>query len=126
MNKVIITNARLTREPDLRFAAGSGTATTKFGIAVNRKFKKDESDFLNCIAFGKTAETIAQYFQKGDPINIEGTIRTGSYEKQDGTKVYTTDIVVESFEFVASSKKKNNNQDGFDGTEPDYSGDMPF
>lgn len=131
MNKVIITNARLVRNPELKFAAGSGKAITKFTLAVSRQFKKDESDFINCIIFDKQAETIAQYFQKGDPINIEGSIQTGSYENKEGKKVYTTDIIVRSFEFVNGGKKNNDNkqtnQNSFDDLmEVEDDGDLPF
>lgn len=106
MNKVILLG-RLTRDPELRFAAGSGNAVTRFSIAVTRQFKRDEADFINCVAFGKTAETIAQYLTKGGQIAITGNIRTGSYDAQDGSKRYTTDVVVESFEFVGGGKGQN-------------------
>ena len=128
MNKVVIVG-RLVRDPELRFAAGSGNAVSKFTIAVNRQFKKDETDFISCLAFGKTAEIIAQYFTKGKKIAVSGSIRTGSYEK-DGVKHYTTDVVVESFDFIGS--KDNNgyspsNEPGpFDGIEPESDNDMPF
>ena len=104
MNKVILIG-RLTKDPDLRFAAGSGTAVTRFSLAVNRQFKREgqpEADFINCIAFGKTGETIAQYLTKGRQLAITGSIQTGSYDAKDGTKRYTTDIVVDSFEFIGS------------------------
>ena len=102
MNKVILIG-RLTKDPELNFAAGSGTAVTRFSLAVTRPFKKDETDFINCIAFGKTGETIAQYLTKGRQLAVTGSIRTGSYDAKDGTKRYTTDIVVDSFEFIGSS-----------------------
>ena len=101
MNKVILIG-RLTKDPELNFAAGSGTAVTIFSLAVTRPFKKDETDFINCIAFGKTGETIAQYLTKGRQLAVTGSIRTGSYDAKDGTKRYTTDIVVDSFEFIGS------------------------
>ncbi|WP_195266352.1 MULTISPECIES: single-stranded DNA-binding protein [unclassified Clostridium] len=101
MNKVILIG-RLTKDPELNFAAGSGTAVTRFSLAVTRPFKKDETDFINCIAFGKTGETIAQYLTKGRQLAVTGSIRTGSYDAKDGTKRYTTDIVVDSFEFIGS------------------------
>ena len=67
MNKVVLVG-RLTKDPELRFAAGSGSAVCRFTVAVNRPFKKDETDFIGCVAFGKTAETIAQYLTKGREI----------------------------------------------------------
>ena len=110
INKVVLLG-RLTKDPDLNFAAGKGTAICKFNLAVTRPFKKDETDFINCIAFGKTGETMAQYLTKGRQVAITGRIQTGSYDAKDGTKRYTTDIIVESFEFIGSSKN-NNNQSG--------------
>lgn len=113
MNKVILIG-RLTKDPELRFAAGSGTAVSRFTVAVNRQFKKDETDFINCVAFGKTAETISQYLTKGRQIAVTGSIRTGSYDAQDGTKRYTTDVAVDSFEFIGSNNSRDN-ADSFNG-----------
>ena len=112
MNKVVLLG-RLTKDPELRFAAGSGTAVSRFTVAVNRQFKRDETDFINCVAFGKTAETISQYFTKGRQIAISGSIRTGSYDAQDGTKRYTTDVTVDSFDFIESNGGNKDNADGF-------------
>ena len=134
MNKVVLIG-RLTKDPELRFAAGSGIGICRFTIAVNRQFKKDEADFINCVAWKKTAETIAQYFTKGRPIAIVGHIQTGSYDAQDGTKRYTTDVAVESFEFVGDNRGNNgqatNGQASFSddfGADitPVDDGDMPF
>ncbi|WP_291649901.1 single-stranded DNA-binding protein [Clostridium sp.] len=107
MNKVILIG-RLTKDPELNFAAGTGTAVTRFSLAVTRPFKKDETDFINCIVFNKRAEAIAQYLTKGRQLAVTGSIRTGSYDTKDGTKRYTTDIVVDSFEFIGQGN--NNNQ----------------
>lgn len=129
---------RLTRDPELNFQANSGMAICRFRLAVTRPFKKDETDFINCIAFNKRAETIAQYLTKGRQLAVTGSIRTGSYDAKDGTKRYTTDIVVDSFEFIGSSKSNDNqgsnsfNQDSFGGMNfeedmmPVDDGDMPF
>lgn len=143
MNKVILIG-RLTKDPELRFAAGSGTAVSRFTVAVNRQFKKDETDFINCVAFGKTGETITQYLTKGRQIAVTGSIRTGSYDAQDGTKRYTTDVAVESFEFIGSGSSEGNNNSysrssdntwnvpsegpdmGFGDMTPVDDGDMPF
>jgi len=122
MNKVVLIG-RLTKDPELRFAAGSGNAVSRFTVAVNRQFKREETDFINCVAFGKTAETISQYLTKGSQIALTGSIRTGSYDAQDGTKRYTTDVAVESFEFIGS--RGNNNadsfNDGFNNSNSNYS-----
>ena len=132
MNKVILIG-RLTKDPELRFTEGSGMAVSRFTVAVNRQFKKDETDFINCVAFGKTAETISQYLTKGRQIAVIGSIRTGSYDAQDGTKRYTTDVAVESFEFIGNNGQANtqgNSSDdafgAYDDITPVDDVDMPF
>ena len=92
---------RLTKDPDMKT---SGELTiARFTLAVDRPTKKDEADFISCVAFGKTAETIEKYLRKGSKIAVEGRIQTGSYEK-DGRKIYTTDVIVERFDFCESKK----------------------
>lgn len=127
MNKVVLVG-KLTKDPELKFAPGTGNAVCKFTVAVPRQYKREETDFINCVAFGKTGETITQYLTKGKGIALVGSIRTGSYDAKDGTKRYTTDVIVESFEFVGG--KGNNSGNNQNNNEPDYSpvddGDMPF
>jgi single-strand DNA-binding protein len=94
---------RLTNETALKYSA-SGTAILKNTLAVNRKFKKDETDFINILAFKQTAELIANHLSKGDQLGIEGHIQTGSYDK-DGQKIYTTEVVVDSITFIGGKKK---------------------
>lgn len=130
MNKATLIG-RLTKDVELNFAASNGTAVGRFTMAVTRQFKKDETDFINCIAFGKTGELIAQYLKKGSPIAIVGNIRTGSYDAKDGTKRYTTDVVVESFDFIGGGKTEtptsNSNTGNFlEDVEVVEDGDMPF
>ena len=133
MNKVVLIG-NLTKDVDLSFTAGSGMAVGRFTVAVAR-MKKGESDFPNCVSFGKTAETIAQYFFKGSKIAIEGHIQTGSYDAKDGTKRYTTDVIVDRFEFVGQAKgndNQGNTSSNFGGMNfeedmtPVDDGDMPF
>lgn len=134
MNKVILIG-RLTKDPELRYAPGTGTGVSRFTVAVNRRKKEDGADFINCVAFGKTAETISQYLTKGRQIAITGSIRTGSYDK-DGVKHYTTDVAVDGFEFIGSGQGNNNsantnNNDVFgagfnDDITPVDDGNMPF
>lgn len=99
---------RFTRDNDFK-ALGGGTWVFRNNIAVQRNFKnKDgerESDFINVVAFGKTAELLNQYFGKGQQVAVQGRIQTGSYEKEDGTRVYTTDVVVDQFDFVGSKNE---------------------
>ena len=137
MNKVIIIG-RFTRDPEIKYTTGeNATATARFSLAVNRRFKNKEgnydADFINCVAFGKTAEFIEKYFTKGMAIGITGRIQTGSYTNKEGQKVYTTDVVVEETEFVESKNKgtsdnvPNNNANSNSDFEEVISEDgMPF
>lgn len=102
MNKVQLVG-RLTRDPETRQAQANGTMISRFSVAVNRRIKREgepDADFLNCVAFGKTAEFISKYFVKGMAIGIVGRIQTGKYTNNAGATVYTTDIIVEEAEFV--------------------------
>lgn len=124
MNNVILMG-RLTRDPELQYS-NNGTAFSKFSIAVPRDFKRDETDFINCLAFGKTAETIAEWLGKGRRIALQGRIQTGSYQNSNGDTVYTTEVVADRFEFIDSqnenSKKAySNNNDVIDDND-----DFPF
>ena len=137
MNKVILIG-RTVADPELRYAAGSGTAVCKFTLAITRQFKRDETDFIRCVAFNKAAENITQYITKGRQLAVTGSIRTGSYDDQDGTKRYTTDVMVESFEFIGNNKDNGSSNDsnsnwnlsvddvGFGDMTPVDDGDMPF
>lgn len=99
MNSVALVG-RLTKDPDIRYT-NEGTSIASFSLAVDRKFsKKHEADFINCKAFGKTAEFIEKYFKKGQRLGLNGRIQTGSYINRDENKVYTTEVICESCEFV--------------------------
>lgn len=133
MNKVIMIG-RLTKDVVLNTTGAKPVG--KFTIAVNRDFKnkdgKYDADFINCVAFDKRAETIAKYFTKGNKIALTGSWRTGSYDAQDGTKKYTNELFIDSFEFVEKSNNissnNNENTDNYDYafTEPVDDGDLPF
>ena len=137
MNKVIIIG-RFTRDPEIKYSTGeNATATARFSLAVNRRFKNKEgnydADFINCVAFGKTAEFIEKYFTKGMAIGITGRIQTGNYTNKEGQKVYTTDVVVEETEFVESKNKgtsdnvpNNNANSNSDFEEVISEDEMPF
>ena len=103
MNKVIL-QGRLTRDVELRYSQGeNATAVARNSLAVDRRFKRQgeeqTADFINIVAFGKTAETLEKYTHKGSKITICGRIQTGSYTNKEGQKVYTTDVIVEEFDF---------------------------
>src|SRR5699024_10792716 len=94
----------------------TGTAVGNFTLAVNRPFKNKETneyeaDFIRCVVFGKTAETIANYVKKGHQLAVEDRIQTGSYEKE-GQRVFTTDVVVNGFTFVEGRQKKESQPSG--------------
>lgn len=99
-----------TADPDVRNA--NGKTVVRMTLAVNRKFKNAEgrydADFISCVAFDKNAEFIEKYFRKGMKIGITGRIQTGSYTNRDGQKVYTTDVVIDSSEFVERQSQQSN------------------
>lgn len=110
MNRVVLVG-RLTKDPELR-TTGSGISQTRFTLAVNRRSSQDgnrEADFISCVAWRGTAEAIAKYLTKGRELAVEGRIQTGSYDAQDGTKRYTTDVVVDNFTFIGSGNGNSNN-----------------
>lgn len=127
MNNVSLMG-RLVKDVDLNYIAGSGKAVGKFTIAVKRAFKKDESDFFNCVAFGKTAEIISQYIFKGTMIGITGSIRNNNYKKKDGTMAYTTNVIVENITFCDSSKKNSNSNNNLNLDDLNFidDGENPF
>ena len=90
---------RLTRDPEVR-ATAEGLCIARFTLAVDRKTKDKESDFISCVSFGKSAEFIEKHFSKGMKMAVTGELRTGSYTNKDGNKVYTTDVNVNEVEFV--------------------------
>ena len=102
MNKVILTG-RFTKDPESRMGSNQ-LEVARFSLACQNDFMtKDgnrDTEFVNCVAFGKTASTITKFCKKGQMISATGRIKNNSYTAQDGTKRYTTDIVVESFEFL--------------------------
>ncbi len=126
MNKAILVG-RLTKDPELRNSGEK--SVVKFSIAINRNYKNErgeyDADFINCIAFGKTSEFIAKYFQKGNLIGITGRIQTGSYKNRDGVKVYTTDVMVESTEFI-NGKKSDDSSKSYSNNERDEPDDDEY
>lgn len=98
---VVILIGRLTKDAEIKTSGDKSFA--KFSLAVSR-FKKDETDFINCTAFGKTAEILEKYTHKGSKVGIRGRIQTGSYTNREGQKVYTTDVVVDDLELLDSKK----------------------
>ena len=103
---VVILMGRMTRDPELKFTSG-GKAFANFSLAVQKA--KDEVEYIDCTVWEKTAETIAEYFRKGNRILIQGRLSVNSYE-QNGEKRRKMKVVVNSFEFVESSKSSGNSE----------------
>lgn len=98
---------RLTKDPDLKYT-GNGTAVATFTLAVNRNFTNQsgerEADFINCVIWRKSAETLANYAKKGVLIGVTGRIQTRSYDNQQGQKVYVTEVIADNFQLLESKK----------------------
>lgn len=115
INNVVLVG-RLTKDPDLKYTA-SGTAVSTFTLAVNRNFTNQsgnrEADFINCVIWRKSAETLANYAKKGTLLGVIGRIQTRSYENQQGQRVYVTEVVAENFQLLesrsASDQRQSNN-----------------
>lgn len=136
MNKIQLVG-RLTKDPELSFLQGSGTAVTKFILAVNRpqfdKSKPQEADFIPCVCFGKRAEAIANYVFKGHRFGLSGRLQINKYVDKEGQNRWSTDVVVEDFEFMQD--KGTNNTNRANETSANYNedviaidddGDIPF
>lgn len=113
MNKVILLG-NLTRDPEIRYSQGEKQmAVARFSLAVNRRFAKDgetNADFLNCTAFGKTAEFVEKYFRQGSRMGLVGRIENNNYTNKNGEKVYSVQIMVEEVEFAERKSAQSNNQ----------------
>lgn len=95
---------RLTADPEIRTANNKDkTQIANFTLAIDRVGGED-ADFIRCVAFGRAAEFVEDYFTKGQRVGVTGRIQTGSYENKDGQKVYTTDVIVEHLDFADSKK----------------------
>ena len=126
MNKVILMG-RLTRDPEVRYSQGdSASAVARYTLAVDRRFRRDgeaSADFINCVVFGKQAELLATYSGKGKRIEVAGSIRGRSYEK-DGIKKYITEVIVRDLELIDWINGDSNNRLGYE--EPTEDPDIPF
>ncbi|EAD0062875.1 TPA: single-stranded DNA-binding protein [Listeria monocytogenes] len=123
MNRVVLVG-RLTKDPDLRYTP-AGAAVATFTLAVNRPFTNQqgerEADFINCVVWRKPAENVANFLKKGSMAGVDGRVQTRNYEGNDGKRVYVTEIVAESVQFLES---KNNNAEG--ATSNNYQGEANY
>ncbi len=142
INRVVLAG-RPTKNPELRNTK-SGANVCSFTLAVDRNFKSKsgerKADFINCIAWKKTAEVMSKYVKKGSVIGVDGRIQTRSYDNRDGQRVYVTEVVVENFSFLGGSARDsqgsknkqpfNQNNDPFKSTKggnyDDLSDSLPF
>ena len=110
MNKILLMG-RLTKDPELRYTQG-GTAVASFTLAVNRSFANQngerEADFINCVAWQKAAEFVANYFKKGQQMVLEGRLQVRSYDDNNGQRRWVTEVVTEKVEFVGSKGGNGN------------------
>lgn len=107
MNKVVLVG-RLSKTPELRSTA-NGVSVCSFTVACDRRFVKQgeerKADFINCVALKKSAESISQYFHKGNRIALEGTLQVRQWEDQEGQRRYATEVIVEQWEFAQSKNE---------------------
>ena len=119
MNRVELIG-RITRDPELRYTS-SNIATTRFTLAVNRPFQGQNgetgTDFINIVVWRKQAENVKKYCSKGSLVAVEGRIQTGSYEK-DGQRVFTTDVVADSVQFLETKSQSQGRQNADDMMTP--------
>lgn len=112
INRVVLVG-RLTKDADLRYTS-NGAAVASFTVAVNRQFTNQsgerEADFINCVAWRKTAETLANFTRKGSLVGVEGRIQTRSYDNQQGQRVYVTEVVVDTFSLLESKSVSEQRQ----------------
>lgn len=122
MNK-FIGMGRLTRDPDIRYAntQNGQTCVARYNLAIDRRGKDNGTDFISCVAFGRSGEFAEKYLKKGTKILVCGRVQTGSYKNRDGQTVYTTDVVVEEHYFAESKSaagmgtQRNDEQADSDG-----------
>ena len=135
MNRVVLVG-RLTKDPDLRYTP-SGVPVATFTLAVNRTFSNQqgerEADFINCVVWRKPAENVANFLKKGSLAGVDGRLQTRNYEGQDGKRVYVTEVVAESVQFLeprGASGGGNRSESGSFGAPPreefpSYGGQQP-
>ena len=132
MNKVILIG-RITKDPELKYTPGTGMAVTNINLAVdkyNSQTKQREADFIQVVIWGKQAENIATYCNKGSMVAIAGKIQNRSYDAKDGTKRYVTEVVAQEVKFLDSKKQEQGISNAFgsydDMTLVEDDGNIPF
>jgi len=129
LNKVMIIG-NLTRDPETRLLE-SGTSVTNLGVACNRTWskdgdKKEETTFVECEAWGKTAEIMAKYLSKGRPVFVEGRLKLDEWEDKEGNKRSRMKVVVENFQFLGTAKSQDSNNGTKEVAAKITEDDIPF
>ncbi|MBI9014997.1 MAG: single-stranded DNA-binding protein [Clostridiales bacterium] len=122
MNTVVLIG-RLTGDPELRFIPNSGTAVTRFSIAVNREFKREgqpDADFFNVVVWGKSAENCANYLKKGRLCAVNGNLRNNNYEDKNGVKHYNVEVNANRVEFLEWGDSNGQQNPGYQGNNKPY------
>lgn len=112
MNKAILMG-RLTKDPDIKYTQSTNTMVASFSLAVPRRFKQEGQtnvDFINIVAWTKTAEFVSKYFKKGQLVGVIGRIQTRNYEDDKGIKHYITEVIAEEVYFADSKKENTQNE----------------
>ncbi len=129
MNKVILMG-RLTKDPEVRYTQATNTMVTSFTLAVNRRFVKQgeerQADFINIVAWNKTAEFVSKYFSKGQQVGVIGRIQTRNYDNEEGIKHYVTEVIAEEVYFAGEKKDVEQNDTTTADFEITNSDDLPF
>jgi len=111
INRVVLVG-RMTRDPELRIT-NSGAAVTNFNLALNRNYNSadgQQADYINCVVWNKIAENVEKYCSKGSLVGVEGRLQSRSYDNAQGQKVYVTEVLCSSVQFINTKKEKDNNQ----------------
>ena len=128
MNKVFLIG-RLTRDPELRYTSNN-IASASFSIAINRPFENQngvrEADFINIVVWRKQAENIKKYISKGSLVAVDGRIQTRNYEDKDGKKVYVTEVVGDSVQFLETKQQQSRQSNETYESAPPEKGDEPY
>lgn len=133
MNRVVLIG-RLTKDPDLKFIPSTGNPVVTFNLAVDRRIPNKEgvreADFIPVVVYGKIAESIANYVNKGKLIGVTGRIQTRNYEAKDGTKRYLIEVIADEVQFLEWGKKNEGSNHNAEyeaaGITPIDDGDVPF
>lgn len=127
INRVVLVG-RLTKDPELKYTQ-SGVAVTRFTLAVNRTFTNQqgerEADFINCVTWRKQAENTANFLRKGSLTGVEGRIQTSNFEGKDGNRVFMTEVVADSVQFLEPRNANAGRSSGDQSGAPSYSGGAP-